>query len=124
MTDRTSQLAKLVSLLEAVFQAKQSEMSSVISRISELQSQLYALDHPKHAAHNTPAMRAGANLLWDTWVEDRKLLIGKELLEAARQREALRAEVAHALAKAEAARTLLDRTTREDRKLSERRSSW
>jgi len=124
MTDRKAQLGKLVPLLEAAFRAKQSELSQVMMRMANLQSQIYALDHPQYADHDTPAMRAGANLRWDTWVENRKLLISRELIDAARQRETLRGQVAQAMAKAEAARKLFERTKAVDQKVMERRSSW
>jgi len=124
MTSRTAQLGKLVPLFEAALQAKQAELSKIAMRIKELQSQLYALDHSKHVEHDSPAARAGADLRWETWVEHRKLLINKELIDAARQREEKRGQVAQALAKSEAVRKLHDQTSAEDRKVIERRTSW
>ena len=91
-------------MLEAVYQSKQAGLGRLTARMVDLRSQRHALDHPDYAAPDSAAARAGANLRWDTWVEQRKTLINREPSEAARQRELIRSDVAQALARLEPCR--------------------
>ncbi len=124
MTEPSRQLARLVPMLEAVYRSKQAGLGRLVTRIADLQAQHHDLDHPDYAPPDSTAARAGANLRWDTWVEQRKTLINRELIEAARQREAIRADVAQSLARLEAARKALDRARTLENEQSQRRASW
>lgn len=124
MTAPSRQLARLVPMLEAVYQAKQAGLGRLMARMADLRAQHHELDHPDYAPPDSAAARAGANLRWDTWVEQRKTLINRELLEAARQREVIRADVAQSLARLEAARKALDRARTQENEQSKRRASW
>lgn len=124
MTSKTSQIESLLPLLDSVFRAKQVRLAQVNQRIKDLRAQLATLDKPAGTDLNAPATRAGADVLWDTWVQDKRKLIMRELALAARDRENERVIVAAALSKLEAARQLSARLSKEDQKVAERRASW
>ena len=124
MTSKSSQIRGLVPVLDAVFRAKQTRLAKINQRIIDLKAQLASLDRPHNADLDAPATRAGADVLWDTWVQDRRKLILKELALAARDRENERVVVAKALAKLEATRKLSIRLSKADKEEAERRASW
>ena len=124
MSTSSAKIGQLLPVLEAVFRAKQVNLAKINLRIKELKAQLASLDRPIDADLKTPAKRAGADVLWDTWVLDRRKLIMQELAIASRDRENFRVVVAAALAKLEAARRLNEHLCREAGKTAERRASW
>ncbi len=124
MSSKSSQILDLIPILDAVFRAKQTRLAKINQRIIDLKAQLASLDRPQDADLDAPATRAGADVLWDTWVQDRRKLIMKELALAARDRENERVVVANALAKLEATRKLSVRLSKADKEEAERRASW
>lgn len=124
MSTSPAKIGQLLPVLDAVFRAKQVHLAKINLRIDELKTQLASLDRPVDADLKTPAMRAGADVLWDTWVQDRRKLIMQEIAIASRDRENSRAVVAAALAKLEAARRLNKHLCQEAGKTIERRANW
>lgn len=124
MTTKSVQIENLLPILDAVFGAKQVRLEKINRRIMDLKTQMASLDKSSGADMNAPATRAGADVLWDRWVQDRRKLIIQELALASRDRENERVEVTAALAKLEAARKLGARLANDDRKMAERRASW
>ena len=124
MSDSTTQLSKLLPILDSVFRAKQTQLAQINHRINGLKGQLNALDRRTDSDIGSPAVRVGADVLWDRWVQDRRKLIMQEMALAARDRENTRVVVAQALAKREAARKLQRQLSDQDKKVQERRASW
>ena len=124
MTSKKTQIEELLPVLESVFRAKQVRLAKINQRINDLKAQMASLDRPSDIDLATPATRAGADALWDIWVQDRRKLIMKELALAARDRENERVVVRAALAKLEAARKLNTRLSKQDKIAVERRASW
>ncbi|MDA9207970.1 hypothetical protein N9O61_03700 [Octadecabacter sp.] len=124
MTSKSSQILGLLPVLDAVFRAKQTRLAKINQRITDLKTQMASLDRPHGPDLNAPATRAGADVLWDAWVQDRRKLIMKELALAARDRENERVVVAAALAKLEATRKLSARLSKADKDEATRRASW
>ena len=124
MSLHSTKIGQLLPVLDAAFRAKQAQLAKANQRIEELKVQLVSLDQPAGAGIETPAKRAGADVLWSTWVQERRKLIMQELALANRDRENARVVVAAALAKLEAARKLNDHQLQAAVKTSERRASW
>jgi hypothetical protein len=114
----------LIPILNMSFQAKQMKMATLARRIAELRAQLTKLDRPKSFDPMSVATRMGADVLWETWVQDRKALIMRELALALRDREAQRSVLIAALSKLEAAKQVQTRTAVQAKQLVERRSNW
>jgi hypothetical protein len=119
-------IGKLLPLLEMAYQAEQLKMAKIITRIQDLRSQLQALERPRRASAPdiNVATMAGVDLLWERWVQDRKVLINQELALASRDRELAKALVVKALSKLEAAKQVSAYTVDKARIVRERRSSW
>ena len=124
MNEKSSQLDSLLPILESVFQAKQGDLARINQRIQNLKAQLAQLDRPFQSGLGSAAVRAGADVRWEAWAQDRRKLIMQELALAARDRENERVVVARALAKLEAARALSTRFSKEKQRLAEKRASW
>ncbi|SLN32014.1 hypothetical protein [Pseudooctadecabacter jejudonensis] len=124
MSAKLDQIQQLLPMLDMVYRAKQSHLQNAARRVQELRTQLAELDRPVSECFDDPSTRAGANLLWETWVIDRKKKINQEMAHAARDREEAKAKVAQALAKLEAARAVYEDVLREHLRSKDRRASW
>jgi hypothetical protein len=124
MTNPLQDIQRLLPLLDMAFQAEQMKMAKIARRISDLKQSLLDLDRPARAEPLSPATLAGADLRWDTWAHDRKLLINQELIVALRNREAVRGHMIAALSKREAANRMQSRAQRDVRQIAQRRASW
>lgn len=122
MTQDRQDMRRLLPVLDMAFQAEQVKMAAVMRKIETLQRQLADIDRPQ-ASPDTfdPATRAGANMLWQTWVEDRKKRINRELSKVMAERERAREGMKKALAKVEAARSIGARAAVERRMRLDRR---
>lgn len=124
MTNPLQDIQRLLPLLDMAFQAEQMKMAKIAQRISDLKQSLLDLDRPARAEPLSPATLAGADLRWDTWAHERKLLINQELIVALRNREAVRGHMIAALSKLEAAKRIETRAQRDVRQIAQRRASW
>ena len=126
MSDGNQDLRRLLPLLEMAYGVEQLKMSKVLARIRELHNQLKALDRPESSSVTDfdPAILAGADLRWEQWAQDRKVLINQELALALRDREAAKQCLIKALSKLEAAKQVQIRNQAEQDQTKERRASW
>lgn len=124
MTNPLQDIQRLLPLLDMAFQAEQMKMAKIAQRISDHKQSLLDLDRPARAEPLSPATLAGADLRWDTWAHERKLLINQELIVALRNREAVRGHMIAALSKLEAAKRIETRAQRDVRQIAQRRASW
>lgn len=121
MNDALNEIERLLPLLEMAFQVEQVKMAKIAARISGLKQQLAELDRPKETETFSVATRAGADIRWATWAEERKTLINQEMALAAQERERARSGVASALSKLEAARQVHARALLEAQRTAARR---
>lgn len=124
MTNPLSDIRRLLPMLDTAFQAEQVKMAKILARIRDLKQQLVSLETPETFDPLTMASRGGADILWETWVQERKTLINQEIVLAARDREAVRGAVIAALSKLEAAKQMEARATLNARQTAARRSTW
>jgi len=126
MSDTLQNLARLLPLLDMAYKAEQMKMAKVLSRIRNLKTKIEALDRPQKVPSQDidAATMAGADLLWETWAEDRKVLINRELALAYQDREAAKEGLAQSLSKLEAAKQVHRQAALAAKQLQERRSSW
>lgn len=124
MTGQLADIRRLLPILEMAFQAEQLKMAKITGRMTALRAQLADLDRPEAFDPMGSAARGGADILWETWVQDRKVLINQELAHAARDREAARGDMVAALSKLEAAKQLEARAQFSARQVTARRANW
>lgn len=126
MKEASKNINRLLPVLEMVFQAEQIKMAQVNLRIEDLQFQLRQIERPSSTSdcHISPAEKAGADMLWQSWAEDRRTLINQELAHAMRDKEQVRSSMKQALSKREAAKQIAAHTSREAVQRLARRSSW
>ncbi|MCF2871603.1 hypothetical protein L0664_11055 [Octadecabacter sp. G9-8] len=126
MAQSSGDMERLLPLLEMAYQADQLKMAKILARIRDLRAQLDALERPQTLPSEdiTAATLVGADLLWERWVHDRKVLINQELALALRDREMAKDGLTKALSKREAAKQVQKRVSIGVRQTQERRSSW
>ncbi|MBU2992381.1 hypothetical protein Q4555_09275 [Octadecabacter sp. 1_MG-2023] len=124
MTGKLTSFRRLIPVLDMAFQAEQLKMAQVLSHIEGLAKQLAELERPQSVDPLSLASRTGADVLWETWAKDKKVLINQELARAFRDREILRERLVKTLSKLEAAKQMEQRAVLEERQLALRRSSW
>lgn len=123
MSTPLTEIERLLPLLEMAFQAEQVRMAKVVARITALKDQIEQLDRPRPSNAFSPASKTGADMRWATWAQQRKTLINQEIALAAQQRETVRADVAAALSKLEAARQVHARALVDARRKEARRAT-
>lgn len=126
MVDVLADIQRLLPMLDMGYRAEQMKMAKVVTRINDLNAQLSALERPDLGSEDTlsAATLAGADLRWESWAQDRKRLINRELALASRDRERAKADLVKALSKLEAAKQMQARAQLGARRTAERRSSW
>lgn len=126
MKEASKNINRLLPVLEMVFQAEQIKMAQVNLRIEDLQFQLRQIERPSSTSdfYISPAEKAGADMLWQSWAEDRRTLINQELAHAMRDKEQVRSSMKQALSKREAAKQIEAHASREAIQRLARRSSW
>lgn len=124
MTSHSEQLTKVLPMLEVAYQSKHMKLAAIARRIATLKAQVAQLDRPRGGDLAQPSTRAGADVLWETWVMGRKTVLQRDIALASRDLENHRADVAQAFAKLEVARRLQQKLQAEDAKAAERRISW
>ncbi len=114
MAGHAGQLRDLLRLTDAALRAEQARMAHCNREISALQDQIAALKAPGKAAQATesepdPAQRAGADLRWQMWAEERRKALNLELAKMRAAQDSLRASLATAFGKHQATSALCDR---------------
>jgi hypothetical protein len=115
---------RLLPLLEMAFQAEQMKMSKIAQRINALNAKLQEIDRPMRSEPLSAATRAGADLRWDAWAQERKKVINQEMALAFRDREKARGDMIAALSKLEAARKMQISVASQARQSAIRRANW
>lgn len=128
---RQSELRALVRLTDTVFAARQATMARVRQQERLVRDRLAALDQARtHRADALaeagdraadPALAAGADLLWQAWIERRRAALNMELSRIIVAREAARTAVALSFGRHQATGALLARQILTDVKTRTRR---
>ena len=124
MNKAIQDIQRLLPVLEMAFQAEQLKMAQIGLRINDLKRQISEIERPEKSDPSEASWRTGADVLWETWVKDRKVLINQELVLAYRDREHARGRLVERLSKLEAARQIKRRVATNEEKTAARRSSW
>jgi len=124
MTSDLNDIRRVIPVLEMAFRAEQLKMAKIVQRIADLRAQLTSLDRSESFDPLSTANRMGADVLWETWVQERKTLIMQEQALALRDREAQRSQLIAALSKLEAAKQVERRASQHAKQQVLRRSSW
>ena len=124
MSNSLKATKRLLPLLEMAFQTEQMKMSKIVQRITLLDEKLREIDRPIRSEPLSAATRAGADLRWDAWAQDRKKVINQEKALAFRDREQARESMIAALSKLEATKKLQTSVTSQARQIAIRRASW
>ena len=117
-------IRRLIPLLDMAFQKEQMKMAKIAARIYDLREQLMGLERPESFGPLSVGTRMGADVLWETWVQDRKALITQEMALALQDRENQRGDLIAALSKVEAAKQVEKRARMQAKQLEIRRASW
>ncbi|SMY08228.1 hypothetical protein [Flavimaricola marinus] len=85
MSNKARDLASLAGLTAAAYTAAQARMGALKRKETELREKLDALAASRQhdageAVFSDPARRAGADLLWQRWVDTRRSALNKELV--------------------------------------------
>ena len=99
MDRRLRDLRAIGELTEAAFVARQAEMAGLKRTELALRAQLSDLDAAKRANAEAaeamdPATRAGADLLWQSWVDSRRSAINLTLARTLAEQSRVRTELA------------------------------
>ncbi|AKS47798.1 hypothetical protein SAMN05444287_2545 [Octadecabacter temperatus] len=124
MSDSLNATTRLLPLLEMAFQAEQMKMAKIVQRINMLNEKLKEIDRPMRSEPLSAATRAGADLRWDTWAQERKKVVNQELALELRDREQARDHMIAALSKLEAAKKMQANAVSQARQTAIRRASW
>lgn len=85
MTDQTRALTSMVGLTAAAYTAAQARMGALKRQEADLRDKLAALTasrqhDPDEGQLTDPARKAGADLLWQRWVDKRRTALNRELV--------------------------------------------
>lgn len=106
-------LSQLTPVVELAFQAAQRNLAQHKARVRELEQQLSELEMARSNAldnrptEDDPALVAGADVLWQTWIDQRRKDINMELARLASEKPTLMAQLRKAFGKKEAVNGLL-----------------
>lgn len=111
MTMNPKDLARLIEVLDAAFQAEQARMGEIGRRIDQMTARLRDLTAaPAQPGDDiAPATRVGADMRWRAWAEDRRKRLNAELAGLMREREERRAALGVAFGKLQAAQSMRSR---------------
>lgn len=118
MTGRLTQMARLRQVTEAAFAAQQSNMTRLTRREAQLRQQIIELNAARQGSE-TPieddhAARAGADFLWQRWVDKRISALNAELARVLVEKSRAQQKLAKAFGRFQVTGHLLDQA-RSDR---------
>lgn len=126
MVKDLTKLKALWDLSHAAFEAQQAKLGALMQQRDGLATQLAALDEAARRRHETagrggddPALRAGADMLWQRWIEGRKIAINEARARLEVEIEQMRAETARDFGRSQVARHLHD-----DARAARNKPSW
>lgn len=119
-------LLALTQLTSAVFSTCQARMGALRQAEQELRDKLEALDSARKArslslTEADTALQAGADLLWQSWIEQRRAALNTALSRILLAQEAARAALALAFGRDQATLGLCARATTDRAKTKARR---
>lgn len=122
-----SRLSPLKQLTTAELMAAQSAMAALVVRERGLRENLSNLiaqkrEAAERAVSTDPATRAGANMRWQTWADERRAMINTELARVLGQKAEAKAKLKRAFGKDQALGALIERQARQSREQQNRRS--
>ncbi len=83
MSRRLADLAALARVTDTAFAAEQAQMAALRRREAELRGLIADLDRPRHdpatPIEEDAALRAGAEMTWQLWVDARRSALNVEL---------------------------------------------
>lgn len=124
------QLQAVHDALEVVYQNAMSAAQSDQQHAAQLKKQLEDLNasgrvnHQALAEAASPALHAGADVLWRQWVEKRKAALNTELARAMVKVEISRATLGRALGRKEAVNRLMRQACDEIKQTKQRRTDY
>lgn len=119
-------LQALTRLTGAAFSARQAQMAALRQAEQVLRAKLAGLDSARKARAESlteadPALQAGADLLWQSWIEQRRAALNGELSRTLVAREAARAALGLAFGRDQATQGLCARAKADQIKAKARR---
>ena len=123
---RSRELQELARLTAAVFSTQQSRMGLLQQAEQILRTKLAGLDTSRRAralslTEADPALQAGADLLWQSWIEQRRAALNAELSRNLVAQESVRAALGRAFGRDQATLALYSNAKRELGKAKARR---
>ncbi len=111
-------LKSLTQLTDAAFAAQQAKMGALRQAAQNLRDKLTALDGARKAralslTEADPALLAGADLLWQSWIEQRRAALNGELSRNLVAQDKARAALALAFGRNQATEALAARAARD-----------
>jgi len=122
-------LSQLSPVIEMKFQAAQRRLAQHRETVRGLQQQLKDLDaardgnQARRPEGDDPATAAGANVLWQRWIDQRRKDINLELARLAAEKPALMEQLKRSFGKKEALEQLIN-VSHEDEKLKQSRQMF
>ena len=118
--------AALVRIVSAAYAASQARLGALVRREAELRETLAELQGARVRSGgddgSDPARRAGADLLWQRWVDGRRDMLNRELAQVLAGQARARAALARDFGRDQAIRGLHDRLVAEARTARSRRA--
>ena len=125
MTASSDEWAALAHLTGMTFEVAQARMALLRQRETALRATLRALESDRKSrpvGDDDPAQRAGADVLWQQWVDRRRTALNGELARTLAQMDAARASLARAHGRHQVTDSLAEQATKAARDARERRS--
>lgn len=129
MTEAT-RLQALGKVSRLKYQSLQGEMAQLLHRelgLRENLRQLVAsrtLRHGETLQQSDPALKAGADIRWHKWVDERRAVINTELAQVIGQKEHCRARLQRSFAQDQAVHALMKQSISQEQLIRERRAGY
>ncbi len=125
MSNRLAELAGFARVTGAAFDAEQARMAALRRREAELRETIADLDRPRHdpttPIEDDAALRAGADLNWQLWVDTRRSALNVELARCLVAQADARIVLSRAFGRNQAAQAIRDKGQRTARAYSDKR---
>lgn len=130
MTRDVLRMKGLVNLSGLSFRAAQARMAELLTREADLRRNLELLTESRTVQAHAPrtsdeaALKAGADIRWHQWVDQRRATINTELAQVLALQEHCRIALARTFGRDQVAQSLLRQTKQADLAKRQRRSSY